>query len=42
MKKEEIKQAMLYALNEDGHTGDWKIKFIEDYYIKTFTHENND
>jgi hypothetical protein len=24
----------MYALDEDGHTGDWKIKFANDYYNK--------
>jgi hypothetical protein len=36
MEKEQIKNAVIYALDEDGHTGDWKIKFINDYYNKTF------
>jgi len=36
MEKEQTKNAMMYALDEDGHTGDWKIKFINDYYDKTF------
>jgi len=27
-----IKDAMRYALDEDGHTGDWKHKFVNDYY----------
>lgn len=31
MEKEEIRKAMNFALDEDGHTGDWKIKFIEKY-----------
>jgi hypothetical protein len=26
-----IKNAIMYALDEDGHTGDWKIKFANDY-----------
>ena len=36
MEKEQTKNAMMYALDEDGHTGDWKIKFVNDYYDKTF------
>jgi hypothetical protein len=36
MEKERIINAMMYALDEDGHTGDWKIKFVNDYYDKTF------
>jgi site-specific DNA-cytosine methylase len=26
-----LKDAIMYALDEDGHTGDWKIKFANDY-----------
>lgn len=26
-----IRDAIMYALDEDGHTGDWKIKFTNDY-----------
>jgi len=26
-----IREAIMYALDEDGHTGDWKIKFANDY-----------
>ena len=36
-KMEEEKQlidAIMYSLDEDGHTGDWKIKFANDYYNK--------
>ena len=29
-----IIDAIMYALDEDGHTGDWKIKFANDYYEK--------
>ncbi len=36
IEKDRIINAMLYALDEDGHTGDWKIKFVNDYYDKTF------
>jgi hypothetical protein len=34
MEKEQISKAMMYALDEDGHTGDWKVKFINDYIDK--------
>ena len=34
MEKEQIINAIVYALDEDGHTGDWKIKFANDYYDK--------
>lgn len=30
-EKNNIKNAIMYALDEDGHTGDWKIKFANDY-----------
>ena len=41
MEKEQIKDAVIYGLDEDGHTGDWKISVAESYYIKTFMGENN-
>jgi RNA binding exosome subunit len=31
-----IENAIHYALDEDGHTGDWKIKFAKDYYTKHY------
>ena len=35
MKEEvQLTKAIMYALDEDGHTGDWKIKFANDYYKK--------
>ena len=37
MEKEQMKDAVLYGLDEDGHTGDWKISVAENYYIKTYT-----
>ena len=30
-EKRNIKEAIMYALDEDGHTGEWKIKFANDY-----------
>ena len=41
MEKEQMKDAVMYGLDEDGHTGDWKINVAESYYIKTFMGENN-
>ena len=35
-EKKQIIDAMMYALDEDGHTGDWKIKFVETYYNKMY------
>ena len=37
MEKEQIKDAVIYGLDEDGHTGDWKISVAQKYYNKTFT-----
>lgn len=36
MERQQISDAMMYALDEDGHTGDWRIKFINDYYESNF------
>lgn len=36
IEENNLKNAMIYALDEDGHTGDWKIRFVNDYYNKTF------
>jgi len=41
MEKEQITKAMMYALDEDGHTGDWKIKFVNEYYDRTFNFKNS-
>jgi 6-phosphogluconolactonase/glucosamine-6-phosphate isomerase/deaminase len=37
IEKQQMKDAVLYGLDEDGHTGDWKITVAENYYIKTYT-----
>ena len=37
MEKQQMKDAVIYGLDEDGHTGDWKISVAENYYIKTYT-----
>lgn len=34
MERQQLFDAMMYALDEDGHTGDWKVKFINDYIDK--------
>ena len=31
MEEQRLRDAIMYALDEDGHTGDWKIKFANDY-----------
>ena len=33
-ERKRLFDAMMYALDEDGHTGDWKFKFITDYIDK--------
>lgn len=40
MEEQQLKDAIMHALDEDGHTGDWKIKFANEYiknlkWIKT-------
>ncbi len=32
LEEKNIKDAIMFALDEDGHTGEWKIKFANDYY----------
>ena len=39
MEFNQLKDAVMYGLDEDGHTGDWKISVAENYYKKTY--ENN-
>jgi hypothetical protein len=34
MEREQLSKAILHALDEDGHTGDWKLKFAQDYVDK--------
>jgi len=41
VEKEHIKDAVIYGLDEDGHTGDWKISVAQNYYNKTFTDGNS-
>ena len=31
VEEQQIRKAIMYALDEDGHTGEWKIKFANDY-----------
>lgn len=37
MEKFELQKAMMYSLDEDGHTGDWKVKFVNDYVNKLYS-----
>jgi len=32
MEQQHIKDAVIYGLDEDGHTGDWKISVAQKYY----------
>lgn len=34
LEEKTIKDAIIYSLDEDGHTGDWKIKFADNYLKK--------
>ena len=40
-EKRQIIDAMMYALDEDGHTGEWKINFVETYYNKMCNESSN-
>lgn len=35
----QIEQAVMYGLDEDGHTGDWKISVARNYYDKTYKNQ---
>ena len=35
-EKASVQQAVLYSLDEDGHTGDWKLSFAERYYREKY------
>lgn len=39
-EKSNITRAMLYALDEDGHTGDWKLHWVEAYYQKNLADQS--
>jgi len=34
LEEDQLKKAIIYSLDEDGHTGDWKIRFANNYYQK--------
>ena len=36
IEEAQIKDAVIYGLDEDGHTGDWKISVAQKYYNKTY------
>jgi hypothetical protein len=31
IEEQRLREAIMYALDEDGHTGEWKIKFANNY-----------
>jgi hypothetical protein len=33
-EEQQLMKAIMYTLDEDGHTGEWKIKFAKDYLKK--------
>jgi hypothetical protein len=35
-EKNLIRKSMMYTLDEDGHSGEWKIKFIDNYIKKLY------
>jgi hypothetical protein len=35
-EKDLIRKSMMYTLDEDGHSGEWKIKFINNYLNKLY------
>ena len=36
-----IEEAILYALDEDGHTSDWRLKFAKDYVDRVIRKDPN-
>jgi hypothetical protein len=38
-EREQIEQAVIYGLDEDGHTGDWKINVARNYYEKKYKNQ---
>ncbi len=34
LEEDQLKKAIIYSLDEDGHTGEWKIRFANNYYKK--------
>lgn len=40
MEREQIQEAVLYGLDEDGHTGDWKISVAQNHYNEKYLFAN--
>lgn len=36
-----VEEAILYSLDHDGHTGDWRIKFAKDYIDRVIRKDPN-
>ena len=32
MERDQIQNAVMYGMDEDGHTGDWKLSVAQNYY----------
>ena len=32
MERDQIQNAVIYGLDEDGHTGNWKLSVAQNYY----------
>jgi hypothetical protein len=39
LEKNQLSDAMMYAFDEDGHTGTWKKDVINKYYNDTYTNK---
>lgn len=42
MEREQIQEAVLYGLDEDGHTGDWKISVAQNHYNEKYLFASRD
>jgi hypothetical protein len=42
LEKNQLSDAMMYAFDEDGHTGTWKQSVIDKYYNDKFANLNQD
>ena len=40
-EEKQIEAAILYALDEDGHTSDWRLKFAKDYIDRVIRKDPN-
>ena len=42
MEEKQLKEGMMYSLYEDGHTGDWKLRFVNDYFNRMFVQDESE